>query len=72
MSSSARGSFLFVLLLLCTEHPLCTLVAEEGAEEEGERIEERERKKRGRGEGGRREEEEEGGYHYLPTLKRCM
>ena len=53
MSSAARGSFHFVLLLLCTEHPLCTLVAEEGAEEEGERIEERERRKRGREEGER-------------------
>lgn len=54
MSSAARGSFRFVLLLLCTEHPLCTLVAEEGAEEEGERIEERERRKRGREEGERK------------------
>lgn len=48
MSSAARGSFRFVLLLLCTEHPLCTLVAEEGAEEEGER------RKRGREEGERK------------------
>ena len=42
MSSAARGSFPLVLLLLCTEHPPCMLVAEEGAKEEGGRIEERE------------------------------
>ena len=68
MSSAARGSFPLVLLLLCTEHPLCTLVAEEGAKEEEGRIEERER---GREE-GRRKEKEEGGNHCLSTLMRCI
>jgi len=44
------------------------LVAEEGAKEEGGRIEERER---GREE-GRRKEKEEGGNHCLSTLMRCI
>jgi len=32
MSSVARENFRWLLLLLCIEDPLCTLVAEEGAE----------------------------------------
>ena len=49
MSSVASGSFPLVILLLCTEDPLCTLAAEEGAGKERRKGEEE-----GWEEGGRR------------------
>ena len=70
MSSAASGSFPLVLLLLCTEHPLCMLPAEEGAGGKGRRKEEEEG---GQKEGGGRMGGGwiEGGSDYIPTLKRC-